>query len=215
MRTGRRRSRIRGLRWIVTAVIVVVVGGLTYGGYLMFRPTGLAALPERAVVAPGGFRASIGANNSITVGLEIRNAADVPVTIVGAKIVAPTGLTSVGITVVPSGDGNKGFTLDGELPPHTPVELGTDAANRNGIIAARFTVDCAGLSATQGPTGEEIVVTIQVGNEQRTEDLTPPVVGTVPWLTATANRLCLDPVPTGPAPTPLPPLAAPARPAIG
>jgi hypothetical protein len=207
MRTGRRRSRMRGLRWIVTGVIVVVVGGLAYGGYLAFRPSGLAALPDRAVLAPGGFRASIGANNSITVGLEIRNAADVPITIVGARIVAPAGLTSVDTTVVPSGDGNKGFTLDGALPPHTPVQLGTDAADRNGIIAARFTVDCKGLTATQGPTGEQIVVTIRVGNEQREEELTPPVVGTAPWLTATANRLCLDPVPTGPAPTPLPPLA--------
>jgi len=48
------------------------------GGYYLFRPTGLAALPEQSVGGAGGFRASIGAKNTITVGLEIRNAADVP-----------------------------------------------------------------------------------------------------------------------------------------
>jgi hypothetical protein len=197
---------MRGLRWIVTGVVVVIVAGLAVGGYYLFRPSGLAALPDQAVVAPGGFRASIGAHNTINVGLEIRNAADVNLTIVSAKIVPPAGLTSVNLAVVPTGDGNKGFTLDGDLPPAAPVELGTDATNRNGIIAARFTVDCKGLLATPGPTGEQILVTVRVGTEERVEELTPPVVGDVPWLTATATRVCHDPVPTGTAGPPLPPL---------
>ena len=114
---------MRGLRWIVLGVVVVVVAGLAVGGYLLFRPSGLAALPEQAIVAPGGFRASIGANNTITVGLEIRNAADVPLTVVAARIVTPAFLTKVKLTVVPTGDGNKGFTLEGDLPPANPVEL--------------------------------------------------------------------------------------------
>ena len=207
MRVGRRRSHIRGLRWIVTGVVVVVVAGLAIGGYYMFRPSGLAALPDQAIVAPGGFRASIGANNTITVGLEIRNAAEMPLTILSARIVPPAGMKSVKLTVVPTGDGNKGFTLDGDLPAATPVELGTDAANRNGIIAARFTVDCASVVAGVAGTLEQIFVTVQVGEEQRVEELTPPVVGDIAWLTATANRVCLDPIPTGSAEPPLPPLA--------
>jgi hypothetical protein len=206
MRVGRRRSRMRGYRWIVSGVVVVVVAGLAYGGYLLFRPSGLAALPAQAIVAPGGFRASIGANKTITVGLEIRNAADVPLTVVGAKITPPAGLTSVATTVVPTGENNAGFTLDGDLPAARPFELGTEAANRNGIVAARFTVDCGALTGTAGPSGEQILVTIQVGDEERVEQLTPPVVGDEAWLSATANRVCFDPIPTGPAPTPLPPL---------
>jgi hypothetical protein len=206
MRVGRRRSHMRGLRWIVTGVVVVVVAGLAVGAYYLFRPSGLAALPDQAVVAPGGFRASIGANNTITVGLEIRNAADVPLTIPNARIVAPAGLTSVSLAVVPTGDGNKGFTLEGDLPAAKPVVLGTDASNRNGIIAARFTVDCTKLVAAAATTGEQILVTVQVGQEERVEELTPPVVGDAPWLTATANRVCHDPIPTGPAEPPLPAL---------
>jgi hypothetical protein len=157
-------------------------------------------------VAPGGFRASIGANKTITVGLEIRNAADVALTVVAARIVAPAGLTSVKLTVVPVGDENKGFALEGDLPPATPVDLGTEPTNRNGIIAARFTVDCAGLLAAGASTGEQIFVTVQVGKEQREEELTPPVVGDTPWLTATAKRVCLDPISTATAAPPLPPL---------
>jgi hypothetical protein len=198
---------MRGRRWIITGVVVVVAAGLAVGGYYLFRPSGLATLPQQAVVAPGGFRASIGAKNTITVGLEIRNAADVTLTVVAARIVAPAGLTSVKLAVIPTGDGNKGFTLEGDLPAATPVELGTEPTNRNGIIAARFTVDCAGLLATDAATGEQIFVTIQVGGEQREEELTPPVVGDTPWLTATAKRVCLDPIPTGTAEPPLPPLA--------
>jgi hypothetical protein len=206
MRVGRRRSHVRGLRWIVIGVVVVVVAGLAVGGYYLFRPTGLATLPDQAVVAPGGFRTVIGANNTMTVGLEIRNAADVPLTIVSARMVAPAGLTSVNLVVVPTGDGNKGFTLEGDLPAPAPVKLGTDAGDRNGVIAARFTVDCAALLATGAPSGEQIFVTIEVGNERRVEELTPPVVGDRPWLQATANGICVDPIPTGPADRPLPPL---------
>lgn len=198
---------MRGLRWIIMGVVVIVLAGGAAGGYYLLRPTGLAALPEQSVIAPGGFRASIGANNTITVGLEIRNAAEVPLTVVAARIVAPAGLTSVKLTVVPSGDENRGFALEGDLPNEGPVELGTAPAARNGIIAARFTVDCSGLLASGAPTGEQIFVTIQVGQEKREEELTPPVVGDTPWLTATARRVCLDPIPTGTAEPPLPPLA--------
>ena len=206
MRVGRRRSHMRGLRWIITGVVVVVAGGLAVGGYYLSRPSGLATLPQQSVVAPGGFRASIGANKTITVGLEIRNAADVALTVVAARIVAPAGLTSVKLTVVPVGDENKGFALDGDLPAATPVQLGTQPTDRNGIIAARFTVDCAGLLAAGANTGEQIFVTVQVGQEQRVEELTPPVVGDTPWLTATAKRVCLDPISTATAAPPLPPL---------
>ena len=87
------------------------------------------------------------------------------------------------------------------------MQLGTEATSRNGIIAARFTVDCAGLLAAGDDTGERIFVTIQVDQEQRTEEITPPVVGDTPWLTATAKRVCLDPISTATAEPPLPPLA--------
>jgi hypothetical protein len=216
MRVGRRRTHLRGRRWIITGVVLVLVAGLAAGGYHMLKPSGLATLPEQAVVAPGGFRASIGAPNTITVGLEIRNASDVTLTVISARIVAPAGLTSVKLAVVASGKNNEGFALEGDLPASTPVQLGTEATSRNGIIAARFTVDCAGLLAAGGDTGERIFVTIQVDQEQRIEEITPPVVGDTPWLTATAKRVCLDPIPTGAAEPPLPPLAEPSNaPAAG
>ena len=74
------------------------------------------------------------------------------------------------------------------------------------MLAARFTVDCAGLMATDGPVGEQIFVVVKQGSEQREEELTPPVVGDLPWLAATARRVCLDPLPTGTPEQPLPPL---------
>jgi len=223
MRAGRRRIPTSSLRWVVIAVVILlVVAGGVAGVLYLNRPTGLAALPSQAVVTPGGFRASIGANNTITVGLEIRNAADVPITVVEARIVAPPGLTGVTVTVVPTGPDNEGFKLEGDLPAPTRIELGVDAANRNAIVAARFTVNCSGLldaapasgrptaattlAPTGQPSGEQIFVTIEVAGQQRVEELTPPVVGDSPWLSATAHRVCLDPLPTTSAQPPLNPL---------
>ena len=210
MRVGRRRAGRRPLAVAIAIVLAVAVVGLAVGGYFWFtRPTGLAAMPNPAVVAPGGFRATIGANNTITVGLEVRNTADNPLTLIEARIVAPAGLTSLQLAIIPTGDGNQGFALDGDLPPTAPVQLGTTAIDRNAIIAARFTVDCAGLLASGAATNEQIFVTVQVGDQQRVEELTPPAVGDLPWLTATAQRACLDPVSTESPEPQLPPLPDP------
>ena len=91
-------------------------------------------------------------------------------------------------------------------PPAGPVSLGTQGLDRNAIVAARFQVDCARLPPSNAPTGEQIFVTVRVGTEEREEELTSPVVGTVPWLTATARSACLQPSATGSVPPPLPPL---------
>jgi hypothetical protein len=207
MRGGRRRHQAPWLRTAIIAAVALVVAGAAVGGYFWFiRPTGLAALPNPAVVAPGGFRASIGADNTITVGLEVRNTTDVPLTLTEARVVPPAGLKLVKLAVIPTGPDNSGFALEGDLPAGTSVNLGTQTADRNAIIAARFTVDCAKIPTDRTFTGEQIFVTIQVGQEQRTEELTPPVVGETPWLIATARRVCLDPVPTGTAEPPLPAL---------
>ena len=89
---------------------------------------------------------------------------------------------------------DQGLSFSGNQQNNSKTPpLGTDPSNRNGIIAARFTVDCAGLLASGAATTEQIFVTVQVGTEQRVEELTPPVVGDTPWLTATAKRVCLDP----------------------
>jgi len=204
---GRRRRPTgrRPVLWTILVVLVLAAGA--YGAYRWFnRPTGLAATPSPAVIAPGGFRASIGADNTITVGLEVRSVADAPLTLVAARIVPPSGLTGQAVTIVPPGEGNVGFTLEGPLPVAQPVTLGTSGADRNAVVAARFTVDCAALAAAGDPTGEQIFVTIRIGDQQRDEELTPPVVDDVPWLTATALRVCRDPLPTASPEPPLPPL---------
>jgi hypothetical protein len=203
----RRRIRRRG-RLTVTIVlsVVVVLAAAAYGVYnYLDRPTGLAALPNPTVVAPGGFRASVGADSTITVGLEIRNVTDVSVTVIGARIVPPAGLTSQGQALVTPGERNEGFDLNGPLPTSTSVTLGTNGVDRNGILAARFTVSCDALP-TAGPTGEQIDVTVRVGDEERTEALSSPVVNGTPWLTATAKRLCQAPTGTTTPGAPLPPL---------
>jgi hypothetical protein len=206
LRAKRRRGAGRG-RVLAIVLIIVALLGLAGGGYYWFtRPRGLSALPNPAVVAPGGFRTNIDAKDTITVGLEIRNIADVPVTVISARITPPRGLTQVALVVVPPGTDNQNFTLGGTLPASQPVELGTKAGNRNAIVEARFTVACRSVPAQDEPVGEEIFVTIQVGSETRVEELTPPALGDVPWLTATAQRLCHDPVPTASADPPLPPL---------
>lgn len=206
MRVGRRRSASRAKPWLIALLVVILVGG-GVGGYFWFtRTTPADTIPNPAVVAPGGYRADVNPDKTITVGLEVRNTANIPVTLLEARIVAPAGLTSTALTIIPSGSDNEGFSLDGDLPPSEPVQLGTDDSTRNAIIAARFTVNCDGLLATGAALTEEIYVIVKVGDEQREEGLTSPVVDDEPWLTATAKRACLDPVPTVSAEPPLPPL---------
>ncbi len=208
MRVRRRRGRAPGIRPLVVFGIVALLAaaGVAYYFFWSGRPTGLAALPDPAIVAAGGFQASVGANQTITVGLEIRNVTDVPVTVVSARIMAPNGLTSMALTIVPPGEQNINFALGGDLPPAAPVELGTNGIDRNAIVAARFRVDCENLPPSNSPTGEQIFVTVRVGDEQREEELTSPVVGTTPWLTASARSACVQPSASGSIPTPLPPL---------
>jgi hypothetical protein len=205
-RAKRRRSMSRPVIALIVVAVLLVLGG----GYAVYRwlnrPTGLAATPSPAVVAPGGFRASIGDNNTITVGLEVRSVIDIPLTLIAARIVPPSGLTEVEVAIAPPGDGNVGFALDGPLPASQEVALGTEGADRNAVVAARFTVNCDALPTVDGPTGEQIFVTIRVDGQQRDEELTPPVVDNVPWLTATAQRVCRDPLPTTSPEPPLPPL---------
>lgn len=198
MRGGSRRAAGRGpVTWIVLAIVVLLVIGGGVFFYLKTRPTGLAALPPQAIDAPGGFNATVGANNTVTIGLEVRNETAVPVTLTSARIVAPAGLTNTALTILPTGNDNQGFALDGPLPKLQPVQLGTDASTSDAIVAARYTVDCKTLLSNVGTVNEAIFVTIQVDGEQREEEITPPVVGDVQWLTASAQRVCLDPVPTG------------------
>jgi hypothetical protein len=198
MRGGSRRASGRGpMTWFVLAIVVLLVvgGGVVF--YLTTRPTGLAALPQQAIAAPGGFNATVGTDNTVTIGLEVRNETSVPVTLVSARIVAPAGLTNTALTIMPTGNDNQGFALSGQLPKMQPIQLGTSASTTDAIVAARYTVNCKQLLANQGSVDEAIFVTIEVDGEQREEEITPPVVGTVQWLTASAQRVCLDPVPTG------------------
>ena len=207
---GRRRRRAKRRREerarspkVVIPVTLVLVLAVAAGAYWWFsRPTGLATLPNPAVVSPGGFRASIGDDHTITVGLEVRNVADGPLTLVGARIVAPTGLTETALSILSPGPENEGFALTGPLPPVSPLRLGTDGLDRNAIVAARFSVNCPTVLASAAATDEQIFVTIQVGPEKREDEVTPPVVGDLPWLTATAQRAC-NPLPDE---TPEPPL---------
>ena len=190
---------------VVGVIALLTLAGVSYY-FWSKRPAGLAALPSPAIVAAGGFQASVGANQTITVGLEIRNVTDIQVTVVSARIVTPNGLTSLALTIVPPGEENKNTALSGDLPPAAPVTLGTNGIDRNAIVAARFRVDCANLPPSSSPTGEQIFVTVRVGTEEREEELTSPVVGTTPWLTATARSACVQPSASGSIPTPLPPL---------
>jgi hypothetical protein len=207
MRAERRRLLGRPRVWAIVLAAALVLAG---GGYAVYRwsnqPTGLDAAPIPAVVAPGGFRASIGDNNTITVGLEVRSVAEEPLTLIAARVVPPTGLTALEVTIAPPGDGNVGFALDGPLPAIENVTLGTDGANRNAVLAARFSVDCDALPTPDAVTGEQIFITIRIREREREEELTPPVVDDVPWLTATALRICRDPLPTTSPEPPLPPL---------
>jgi hypothetical protein len=211
---GDRRMRVRrrmpqrsrsGAVIVLAAFVVLTVGGVGLYKWLN-RPTGFAALPNPAIVAPGGFRASIGANRTITVSLEIRNISKVDLSVTSATLVAPAGLKSTVVTLIAPGELNQGLALDGDLPAMAPIRLGHDGPASNGFVAARFAVNCVALPAGTGPTGERIFVTVQLGNESRQEELTPPVVGTTPWLTATARRACSDPAVAPSPPKPLEPL---------
>lgn len=205
MRVGRRRSTRGPKAWVIL-LILALLAGAGVGGYFWFNRGGDAdGIPNPAVVASGGFRADLGANNTVTIGLVVNNRAKVPVTLIEARVIAPAGLTSTALAITPTGDGNEGLALDGELPPTVPVQLGVTEADNSAIIAARFTVNCAGLLAAGASTTEQIFVTVKIGDEQREEELTPPVVGDEPWLYGSARRLCLDPVPTDTPDQPLPP----------
>src|SRR5262245_3271917 len=154
-RRGKRSRRRSVPRW---PFVVLLLLGLAAGGYYWTRrPTGLAALSRPAIVAPGGFRASLGGDNTITVGLEIHNTAHLPVTVTSARLVAPAGVRIVTVALIAPGEDNVGFTLDGPLPALKPINLGTDGDASNAILAARFTVDCRKLGSDT-PSGERIFV---------------------------------------------------------
>jgi len=179
MRTGRRRSHIKSAL-IVTASWwwsspVSPWAVLTCSATGLARAAGASWWRRRV---PG----HIGAEHD-QVGLEIRNAAT-PVTIVAAKIV-PRPSDSTAITVVPTGEEDKGFTLD-VTSPRLARSTRHRCRHRNGIIAGRFTVDCGGLLAPRPPRRAD--PRHHPGRYgARVEELTPPVVGDVPWLTATAT----------------------------
>jgi hypothetical protein len=205
-RAKRRAERGPGSTVMVVLGVVLLLGLAGGAVYWFTRPTGLDALPSQAVIAPGGSLATVEDDNTVTVGLEISNISELDLTLVDAKITPPAGVTAIRVTIVPPGPENEGFALDGELPELAPVRLGTDAAGRNAIIAGRFRVDCEALLPSDAPTGEQIMVTIQVGDQQRVEELSPPVIGDVPWLTASAHRVCTDPPSTAAPDPPDPPL---------
>ncbi len=206
VRVRRRLPRRHPVRagLILAVLLVLVAAGV---GVVLFlkRPQGLAAVEGPAVVSSGAFQAKISADDLITVALEIRNVTDEPVSVVSARVVPPSGLTTVAIALLTPGERNENLNLDAELPPSAPITLGTEALARNGIVAARFQVDCD-LLPTPGPTGEQIFVTVRLGDDEREEQLTPPVDGTTPWLTATARGACARPTMTGTPPPPLPTL---------
>jgi hypothetical protein len=202
----RRRRRSPVVGWIATTLVVLVAAGLTW--WLLWSGGPLDLTTEESgppVVAPGGFRAAAADDHTITVGLEVRNTTADPVTLVGAEIVPPAGLTQVSLALLAPG---QSLTLDGDLPALAPVVLGTEPQQRNGFLAARFAVDCDNLATGDGPTGERITVTIDSAAGPVSVDLTPPVVAGVAWLTATANRACSGPVMEGSPGAPLPPLPA-------
>jgi hypothetical protein len=206
-RPKRRKVERRLWVWALRVVAVVAVIGVAVAAvWWVNRPKGLAAMPNPAINSPGGFRSTINSANTFTVGINLENTASDPVTLVSARITAPVGVTSTGLSILPAGPENIGFTLNGDLKPGGAVDLGS---GQDAVLAARYTVNCQALLSAAEPTDEEIFVTIRVGLEQREEEISVPVVGDVPWLTATATRTCIDPVPTGSAEPPDPPLTEP------
>ncbi len=195
MRGGtRRRPGKSPLTWAGLVVLALLVG---VGAYLFWPQgkTGLAALPSQAISSPG-YTATVGGSDTITIRLRVHNATDVPVTLVSARILAPTGVTRTALTIIPIGADNDGFDV-GDLPPLAPVQLGTDDATRDAIIAARYTVNCKDLLSSDQTVDESIFVTIRVDGQEREEEITSPAVGDEQWLTASAQRVCLSPPATG------------------
>lgn len=206
MRVHRRLRHRRRVRAGLVVVVLLALAAAGVGTYLYVnRPQGLQAVPGPAVVSSGAFQAKISAEDLITVALEIRNVTDQPITVVSARVVPPSGLTQLAVAVLTPGERNENLNLDAEVPPSVPITLGTDATARNGVVMARFRVDCD-LLPTPGPTGEQLFVTVRLGDEEREEQLTPPVDGTTPWLTATARSACTRPTVIGTPPAPLPTL---------
>jgi hypothetical protein len=209
---GKRRMRAkkhaerRPLARVLLVIIIVLLVAVGVAGYWwLHRPTGLAALPNPAVVAPGGFRVSI-EGRTITVGLQIENTTNQRLTLLGARIIAPAGVKQTALAILPSGTDNQGFALSGALPSATPLTVGS-GADREAVIAARFSLDCKTVLASAAATDEQIFVTIRVGNQSREEELTPPVVDSgddsdtaVTWLTGTARQACTGKIPTGSTP---------------
>jgi hypothetical protein len=191
MRVRRRLPRRRRTgAWVAFGIVVVFIAG-GVGAYLyLHRPQGLDSLDGPAVTASGGFQTKDNGDGIITVALEVRNTTDQQVTVVSARLVPPSGLTQIAVSVLQPGDENRNLNLADDLPQSTPVTLGTNGQQRNGIVAARFRIDCGALPPTAAPTGEQIFVTVRLGNDQREEELTPPVYDGVPWLTATARGAC-------------------------
>ena len=207
MRVNRRRARRRRVNpWIVPAAVAVLAAA-GVGGYLwQHRPQGLDAVAGSAIVASGAYQSKVGDAGSITVAVEIRNVADEPVTVVGARVVPPSGLPRTGLTVLRPDPRNSNLNLADDLPALAPITLGTNGVDRNGMVVARFSVACDDLPPATGATGEQMFVTVRLGADEREEELTPPVHGGTPLLTATARSACNQPTATGTAEPPLPPL---------
>jgi hypothetical protein len=209
MRVRRRRTPTHRVRPWLIIVIIVVLAAAGVGVYLyQHRPTGLDAINGPAIVTTGSFQAKDNGSDTITVALEIRNVTDQTVTVVGARLVPPAGLTQLAVAVLAPGDQNQNLNLDAEVPASAPVALGTGGVDRNGIVEARFHVDCAAVPPTTAATSEQIFVTVRLGDDQQEEELTPPVLpGTATqWLTATAQDVCHRAPDGGPIPSQLPTL---------
>ncbi len=197
------------MAWAVRIVAALVVLALAGGAVWWFtRPSGLRTLPPQALEAPGGFRSSIGSGNVITVGVAVTNVASATVTVTKARIVAPPGVKARSVGVVPIGENNSGFELEGDVPDGGSVTLGP---GESAVIVGRFSVTCGTAIASAEPTDEQIFATVRVDGESREEELDVPVVGDMPWLTATAQRSCLDPVSTAEPGDPLKPLPKPSK----
>jgi hypothetical protein len=197
MRGGSRRRRSVLSPWVVggAAVLVLAIGVVTF---LLWPGSnaGIAGLPDQALTSPG-YSARIGANNTVTIALRVRNTTSLTVKLVSATIAAPTGLTRTGLTIVPAGKENEGFDLNGALPPSQQVSLGTTTDTRDAVVAARYTVNCKQLLGSTEITDESISIRIEVDGQQRDEDITAPAVGDKQWLSASAQRVCLSPPATG------------------
>jgi hypothetical protein len=197
MRGGSRRRRSMLSPPVIGGGIVallLVVGVVTY----LLWPShnaGIAGLPDQALTSPG-YSARIGANDTVTIALRVRNTTSLTVKIVSATFSAPAGLTRTGLTIVPAGKENEGFDLNGALPPSQQVQLGTTPDNRDAVVAARYTVNCKQLQASTEITDESITIRVEVDGQQRDEEITAPAVGDQQWLDASAERVCTSPPPT-------------------